>query len=249
MSEAWRSEKIRRSYDKVKPVAEHLRAILQAAGYQVELGGSLRRGAETVGDIDLVIMCDTLTPNLLSPSPDLSQLPVRWDRHGEKQAHGSIVLRDATELHVDVWAATEREWGAFLWFITGPKELNIHMRTLAKRKGMQLDQFGLWRKFTDIPDFPAAQMDDGTERGLANSLGFAYLEPTARQSWVEQKQAGFATVEHEVRGSVPKGKTDEDRPTYIVTQVGDFWKCTCPHYTHRTIECKHIRSIKEGTPL
>jgi uncharacterized Zn finger protein len=45
--------------------------------------------------------------------------------------------------------------------------------------------------------------------------------------------------EYKVTGS----KGDE----YIVVnpEDGTDWTCTCPHYTHRKVECKHIKQIKE----
>lgn len=32
---------------------------------------------------------------------------------------------------------------------------------------------------------------------------------------------------------------------YTVTDTGTEWTCTCPHHTHRKVECKHIKEVKE----
>lgn len=226
----WRSDKVKRPREVVAPYANALKQWFENQGLTVELGGSFRRGAAMVGDVDVVIQTESLEPSLLQPGVKFPD-KVRWDRMGPQVAQGSLVLPDGSELHIDVWAATAQQWGAFLWFITGPKELNIEMRRLALRKGMNLSQIGLLRTEDKV------QLDDGTERDVALKLGFPWLEPTDRQRYAEPQQTSFST---KVQGS--KGAE------YTVRLEGGAWHCTCPSFTYRGQECKHIKAVKLENP-
>ncbi len=81
----------------------------------MHVAGSWRRGCETVGDIDVIVVSDsgTLSPDLLRPGVQLPTSVV-WQRRGAKIANGSVPLPDGLPLHVDVWACRPCERGAFL---------------------------------------------------------------------------------------------------------------------------------------
>jgi len=213
--------KVRRPFADLVQPAQELLDFFREAGVVCELGGSMRRHATTVGDIDIVVLAESL---------DLVELPDWLDyvRSGEKAAHGEMDL-DGHPLGVDIWCATPNQWGAFLWFITGSKELNVVMRQKAKAQGMKLSQFGLFRD--------GVQIDDGTERGVARALGMDWIDPVDRQ-----KFAAPVGVVHEVRSS-SSGKT------YAVVQSGFEWSCTCPHHTYRKVICKHIMEVSSQITL
>ena len=46
-------------------------------------------------------------------------------------------------MHIDLWACTPMQRGAYLWFATGPVQLNMAMRRKALSYGMRLSQIGL----------------------------------------------------------------------------------------------------------
>src|SRR4051794_38213657 len=91
----WRSEKIRRSRAVVAPVVEELSEELATAnpGLEFWFGGSWRRGAETIGDLDILIVnaSGTLQADLLDPGVALPTT-VRWQRIGPRIANGEIAL-------------------------------------------------------------------------------------------------------------------------------------------------------------
>jgi DNA polymerase/3'-5' exonuclease PolX len=213
--------KVRRPFEDLVQPAQELLDFFYKAGVVCELGGSMRRHAASVGDIDIVVQADSL---------DSVELPEWLDyvRSGEKAAHGEMDL-DGQTLGVDIWCATPNQWGTFLWYITGSKELNVIMRQKAKAQGMKLSQFGL---FVD-----GVQIDNGTERGVSEALGMDWIEPIDRQKFV----APVGNV-YEVRSS--SGDT-----TYAVVQNGFEWSCSCPHHTYRKVTCKHILQISDQTIL
>ncbi len=213
--------KIKRAFSDVQPVAADLVAHFEAHGLTVEVGGSFRRQAKMVGDLDIVIQAQSLSEIVL---PD-----IYFERLGEQASHG-IVDVGGQSLGVDIWCATPSQWGAFLWFITGSKELNVIMRQKAKAQGLKLSQFGLFDG--------RVQIDDGTERGIADALGFGWIAPTDRQKFVK------ATPDQvfEVVSSSGDG-------FYSVSLTGSQWSCSCPHNTFRKVECKHIKQIRASSVL
>jgi DNA polymerase (family 10) len=213
--------KVRRPFADLVQPAQELLNFYREAGIICELGGSMRRHAKTVGDIDIVIQSDSF---------ESAGLPEWLDyvRSGEQAAHGEMQL-DGRILGVDIWCAAPKQWGAFLWYITGSKELNVMMRQKAKAQGMKLSQFGL---FAD-----GVQIDNGTEHGVADALGMDWIDPIDRQKFVAP-----VGVTYEVRSS-------SNDKTYSVVQSGFEWSCTCPHHTYRKVICKHIMQISDQVTL
>jgi DNA polymerase (family X) len=207
--------KVRRPFADLVQPAQELLEFFREAGVVCELGGSMRRHAETVGDIDIVVQAESLSHIAL---PD-----IYFERLGKQASHGILDL-NGQPFGVDIWCATPKQWGSFLWYITGSKELNVLMRQKAKAQGLKLSQFGLFDG--------QVQIDDGTERGVAEALGFDWIAPTDRQKFVKaQPDQVF-----EVASSSGDG-------FYSVSLSGSQWSCSCPHNQFRKVECKHIKQI------
>ena len=209
--------KLRRAWAEVQPVAVDLVAHFEAHGLTVEIGGSFRRQAKMVGDLDIVVQAQSLSEIVL---PD-----IYFERLGEQASHG-IVDVGGQSLGVDIWCATPRQWGSFLWYITGSKELNVIMRQKAKAQGLKLSQFGLFDG--------QIQIDDGSERGVADALGFDWIAPTDRQKFVKAAPDQV----FEVASSSGDG-------FYSVSLSGLQWSCSCPHNQFRKVECKHIKQVRK----
>jgi len=207
--------KVRRPFADLVQPAQELLGFFRESGIVCELGGSMRRHAATVGDLDIVVEAESLF--------DI-ELPYWLDfcRLGEKASHGQMDL-GGESLGVDIWCATKDQWGAFLWYITGSKELNVMMRQKAKAQGMKLSQFGLF-----VDD---VQIDDGTEVGVCSALGMDWIAPVDRQQFVKPVGRTFEV-----------GSSSGDK-TYWVVQGSSGWSCSCPHHTYRKVVCKHIRKV------
>lgn len=208
--------KVQRAWAEVQPLAADLVAHFEAQGLVCEVGGSFRRQAKMVGDLDIVVQADSLSDILL---PD-----IYFDRLGEQASHGTVDL-GGQSLGVDIWCATPSQWGAFLWYITGSKELNVIMRQKAKAQGLKLSQFGLFKG--------RVQIDDGSERGVSDALGMDWIDPVARQKFVKVAPDQV----FEVASSSGDG-------FYTVSVTGSQWSCSCPHNTFRKVECKHIKEVR-----
>ena len=125
---------------------------------QVTIGGSYRRGARDSGDIDFIItkpdspienlrtiMFDTVIPRMFALGYLRVGLATSAKEDGSKW-HGAACLRgSSTWRRIDFLLVPWDEMGAALIYFTGNDIFNRSIRLLASKKGMRLNQHGLWR--------------------------------------------------------------------------------------------------------
>lgn len=144
-------------------VAEHdtlVRTAIRALDptIQITIGGSYRRGAPSSGDIDFILtkpnctpatlrtlVLDTIIPHLFSTAYLRAALAVTSASDGSKW-HGAACLPQSTIWRrIDFLLVPWDEMGAALIYFTGNDIFNRSIRLLASKKGMRLNQRGLWR--------------------------------------------------------------------------------------------------------
>ena len=135
---------------------------------QAEAAGSLRRYKTTIGDIDLVIAADDAKPAMdwLTSHPQVQQV------NGRGEAKSSEVLKSGTQLQL--WAQPPHKFGTLLQFVTGSKEHNVHLRELAQKSGISLNEQALTDKDGKESYF-------SNEEDLYQALGMAYIPPEMRE--------------------------------------------------------------------
>ena len=146
---------------------DRLRAIpgVRRAAY----AGSLRRMAETIGDVDLLVA---------SERPErVMDAFVEYDMVARVLAHGptksSIVTTGG--LQVDLRVIELAAWGAAMIYFTGSKAHNIRIREMAVRKKLKLNEYGLFR--AERGSLLAAD----SEEAVYERLGLPFIEPTLRE--------------------------------------------------------------------
>jgi DNA polymerase (family 10) len=144
---------------------------------RAEYAGSLRRMAETIGDVDLLVASADPTPvmDVFVGADDVAQVLA----HGD--AKSSVVTRSG--LQVDLRVVPIEAWGAAMIYFTGSKAHNVRIREMAVRKGMKLSEYGLFRVEDD--ELIAAE----TEEVVYERLGLPYIEPTLREDRGEVEAA------------------------------------------------------------
>jgi len=149
----------------VAPIAEAVRNVKGVK--RVEVCGSLRRRAETIGDLDILFTAKDPAPVL----DHFVKLPgvVKVLAHGETKA--SVRLLEGVQC--DLRGLQDAEFPFALHYFTGSKAHNIAMRKRAIARGLKLSEYGL-----EGPDGP---IQCKTEEDLFRALGLAYIPPELRE--------------------------------------------------------------------
>ena len=141
---------------------------------RIEIAGSLRRQKETVGDIDLLV-ATTHPPTPIMDAfvtlPGISETIVK----GEKKTS----VRTVQGIQVDLRVVAPEVFGSALHYFTGSKEHHVKLRTRAKRAGLKISEYGV---FKDGDDTPIAS---ATEEDLYAALDLAYIPPELREGFDE----------------------------------------------------------------
>src|SRR5262245_3389179 len=137
--ELYQSSKQRRRLGMVLPLAEKLvdEARKMKLVERADLAGSIRRGMETAGDIDLLISSRKAEEALR----EFVNLPVIKRVTALGQTRASVLIEG--NLQVDVRAVPKESYGAALQYFTGSKQHSVHLRTIAQRQGLQINEYGV----------------------------------------------------------------------------------------------------------
>jgi DNA polymerase (family 10) len=152
------------------PVARRLLGHLEACRQiqRVSLAGSLRRWKEIVKDVDLLAS---------SKEPDkVMDHFVRAEGVAEVLARGdtktSVRLEDG--LQVDLRVVTDGQFPSALAYFTGSKEHNVAVRGLAQRKGLKVNEYGIFKGARPLPC--------RDEQEFYGRLGLPYIPPEMREN-------------------------------------------------------------------
>jgi DNA polymerase (family 10) len=150
---------------------------------KIDYAGSLRRMAETIGDLDLLVASDRAAAVMDAFASD--QVVERVLAKGE--AKTSVLTRQG--MQVDLRVVPRDAWGAAMIYFTGSKPHNIRIREMAVRKGLKLNEYGLFKAKSG--DLIVAE----TEEEVYAKLGLPWIPPTLREDRGE--------VEAALEGSLP----------------------------------------------
>jgi len=185
--------------------AELIAELGQAPGVEsVTPAGSLRRGRETVGDLDLLVT----GPDATAALDRFVALP-RVEEvlgHGENKASAKVGREG---LQVDVRALPPGSFGAAMQYFTGSKDHNVAIRTRAVKMGLKLSEYGLFRVEDDF------KVAGETEAGVYEALGLPWIPPELRENSGEIEAAlegrlpGLVERRH-LRGDLHMHTTETD---------------------------------------
>ena len=163
--------------DDAETAAEKMIAYLRAfPGLDViEPAGSLRRGRETVGDLDILVTGPACAEDNVDAAVQYTAAyPPIADLIAKGQNKVSFRLRNG--LQVDVRLLPEASYGAALQYFSGSKMHNVTLRQRALKRGYTLNEYAL------------ARMDDGsvvagrTEEEIYTALGMDWIPPEMREN-------------------------------------------------------------------
>jgi len=157
----------------IRPYVEYLRGV--AGLKQIEVAGSYRRRQETVGDVDILVAA--------ANGQAVADRFVAYPQVKEVLAHGetkcSVVLRSG--LQVDLRVVPAASYGAALYYFTGSKAHNIATRTLAVKKGLKVNEYGVFRG--------ARAVAGKDEAEVLAAIGLPWIPPELRENRGEVEAA------------------------------------------------------------
>jgi len=139
----------------------------------IEPGGSIRRGKDTVGDLDVGIFdYDKISKGFYSRFVETMKAKGHEVTPKTLGASQTSLLIDG--FLVELKKFPTESYGAAMIFITGPGQYNLDMRGWAKGKGYKLNRYGLF-------DAASGKMyPSDKEEGIYKQLGIPYEQPSAR---------------------------------------------------------------------
>ncbi|MEA2113130.1 MAG: DNA polymerase/3'-5' exonuclease PolX [Patescibacteria group bacterium] len=158
---------------RVRRIINKLKKLPQVG--KISAAGSVRRGKESVGDVDILVASSEPKEimDFFTKIPGISKV---WAKGATKS---SIRFRDG--LDCDLRIVKKESFGAALQYFTGSKEHNILTRRIARKKGLKLNEYGVYKGKRKI----AGQ----TEKGVYKAIGLPYIEPELRTNTGEIEAA------------------------------------------------------------
>ena len=173
-------ERARVLWNEAEPVAAALVAWMEAspAVRRVEPAGSLRRGRETVGDLDNLVESDT-------PVAVMDRL-IAWPEGTDVMLRGDTKtsIRGPRGMQIDLRVVPAASFGAALQYFTGSKEHNVKLRGRARDRGLTINEYGVFRlpAAGDGPDGPTGPSLAGqTEAEIYAAVGLPWIPPELRE--------------------------------------------------------------------
>jgi len=171
---------------------------------KVEAAGSLRRGRETIGDLDILVT----GPNAAAALEHIIRHPKSQEVLGQGPNKASVTF-GVERLQVDVRALPHESFGAAMQYFTGSKEHNVALRTHAVKRGFTLNEYGLFTLEGN------QRVAGETEEDIYQRLGYAWIPPELRENSGELEAAQRGTLPNlvkfgDMRGDIHMHTTETD---------------------------------------
>lgn len=162
----------------------------KAPGVQLACyAGSLRRMKETIGDIDILVSTNNPEKN----TPEIMEYFLKYPETEKVLAHGdtksAIVLQSG--IQTDLRVLDTKIFGAALHYFTGSKAHNIVVRDRAKKMGLKINEYGVFKlqKVKGQKEPREVFVGGATEEEIFESVGLPYIVPEMREDRGEVEAA------------------------------------------------------------
>lgn len=187
-----KSEKRRYLIEGIKSSEEIIKKLKKSNFVRkVNVAGSVRRGKETIGDVD-VLCTSNHAKKLMDYFIHLKNVR-RVLAHGETKS--SVLLHN--NLQVDLRVIKPEEYGSALVHFTGSKDFNIALRKHFMKENIKINEYGIFKKNKRIAG--------ETERDVFKSLKMQYIPPELRENKGEIELALKNKIPNLVKRSDIKG--------------------------------------------
>ena len=213
-----------------EPIIDFLKGIKGVK--EAILAGSYRRRKETIGDLDILVA-----------SADGTSIMNRFVAYEEVEkivskgtTRATVILHSG--LQVDLRVVPEKSYGAALQYFTGSKAHNITVRTLAIKKGLKMNEYGVFRGETRIAG--------RNEEEVYAQIGLPYIAPELRENLGEVEAGLHHALPHlitlkDIRGDLHSHSKATDGHFSIKEMArcaqakGYEYLAICDHSQHVTV--------------
>ncbi len=143
--------------------------------------GSLRRAQETIGDIDILVT-SKMPEKIMDAFVRFPQVEKVLAKGGTKT---SVLLRNG--MQADLRVVEPESFGAAVYYFTGSKQHNIQVREMAVKKGLKINEYGIYRG--------KKRIGGAEENDVFRIMGLSYIPPEIREARGE--------IEAAKKGKVP----------------------------------------------
>ncbi len=144
---------------------------------KINFAGSLRRKKETIGDIDILVTSQKSEKIMKT----FTSLPQVKEILAEGPTKSSVITKD--DIHVDVRVVGPISFGAALQYFTGSKAHNIKLRELAVKRGLKINEYGVFDQKTE------RRITGEEEEEVYKILNLAFIPPELREDRGEIRAA------------------------------------------------------------
>src|SRR3954463_4119605 len=171
--------------------------------------GSLRRGRETVGDLDVLVTGESC--NTPGPPDALLDMIVKFPGIMDVLAKGEnkVSFKLRSGMQVDVRLLPPESYGAAMQYFTGSKNHNVTLRQRALKQGLTLNEYGL----ATVKD--EKRVAGATEEEVYAKLGLDFIPPELRENCGEIEAAAAHALpklieQRDIQGDVHAHTTETD---------------------------------------
>lgn len=196
---------------------------------EIQMAGSLRRWAETIGDVDILVAAK----NGKQIIQQFTEAGFVQDVLAAGPTKGSVIIETETcPVHVDVRVVPQESFGAAAQYFTGSKEHNVRLREIAIKAKFKLNEYGL---------FQADKMIAGpVEEEIYQKLSLDYIEPLLREdrgeidaaktnSLPELIKVGDIKGDFHVHTNASDGNCDISEIARAAKEIGYKYICITDH--------------------
>ncbi len=178
------SEAIKRPYKQMQAIAAGLVERLRPACQRIEIGGSIRREKDMIGDIELVAVPKCM-PDLFGEPTTISELdtllstwPIAFVKNGQKYKQFVFTGNSGEQYTVDLFLPSVETWGVIYMIRTGSADFAARMVTSREKGGLMPDDLSVadgrvWLN--------GAALNLAEESDLFAEWGMDFVEPKDRK--------------------------------------------------------------------
>ena len=223
---------------------------------RIQTAGSLRRQAETIGDVDILVAAK----NGKKIIDAFTKAAFIQEVLAAGPTKGSAIIRtEITPVHVDVRVVQKESFGAAAQYFTGSKQHNVRLREIAVKAKLKLNEYGLFKANKRIAGT--------TEEEIYKKLGLDFIDPLLREDRGEIEAAkthalpeliDFKDIKGDlhVHTDASDGSTDISEMVMAAKDMGYKYICITDHSKSSAIanglsskqlanQIKQIRELNE----